>query len=168
VTVTDKGGQYVPGPAPFRNFTILERWENKVPLESNFKFSVFHEICPSGHSWVCAAGTHPEVWKVAFSLARSAAIRFLDRLRDEDVAAVYKFRFEGGGRWQEFSGGRDFGPPMAFGVKAAGLTNSQRCDCLMRQRRLASRPEKRKRKAIVVLSDGPGYISAKASADKAR
>src|SRR2546426_6848179 len=25
------------------------------------------------------------------SLARSAAIRFLDRLRDEDVAAVYKF-----------------------------------------------------------------------------
>jgi Ca-activated chloride channel family protein len=95
------------------------------------------------------------------SLARSAAIRFLDRLRDEDVAAVYKFdsKVE---QVQEFSGGRDLAP-MAFGVKAAGLTTLN--DAIVdAAKALASRPEKRK--AIVVLSDGLDTFS-KASADKA-
>jgi len=54
------------------------------------------------------------------SLARSAAIRFLDGLRDEDVAAVYRFdsKVE---RVQEFSGGRDLAP-IAFGIRARGMT----------------------------------------------
>jgi Ca-activated chloride channel family protein len=95
------------------------------------------------------------------SLARSAAIRFLDRLREEDVAAVYKFdtKVE---RLQEFSGGRDLAP-MAFGIHARGMTTLN--DAIVdAANALAERPEKRK--AIVVLSDGLDTFS-KASSDKA-
>jgi Ca-activated chloride channel family protein len=95
------------------------------------------------------------------SLARSAAIRFLDRLREEDVAAVYKFdsKVE---EVQEFSGGRDLAP-MAYGVRANGLTTLN--DAIVEAAKaLAGRPEKRK--AIIVLSDGIDTYS-KASSDKA-
>jgi Ca-activated chloride channel family protein len=95
------------------------------------------------------------------SLARSAAIRFLDRLRDEDVAAVYKFdsKVE---QVQEFSGGRDLAP-MAYGATARGMTTLN--DAIVdAAKALANRPEKRK--AIVILSDGMDTFS-KASADKA-
>src|SRR4030095_2244648 len=95
------------------------------------------------------------------SLGRSAAIRFLDRLREEDVAAVYKFdsKVE---QLQEFSGERDLAP-MAYGVKATGLTtlNDAVVDAA---KALALRKEKRK--AIIVLSDGLDTYS-KATADKA-
>jgi VWFA-related protein len=95
------------------------------------------------------------------SLARSAAIRFLDGLRDEDVAAVYNFdsKVE---RVQEFSGGRDLAP-MAFGIRAGGMTTLN--DAIVEAAKvLAERPEKRK--AIVILSDGMDTFS-KASANKA-
>jgi len=95
------------------------------------------------------------------SLARSAAIRFLDELRDEDVAAVYKFdtRIE---QLRDFIGGRDLGP-MAFGVKANGMTVLN--DAIVKaSSALAERPEKRK--AILVLSDGIDTYS-KATASKA-
>jgi VWFA-related protein len=95
------------------------------------------------------------------SLARSAAIRFLDRLRLEDVAAVYKFdsKVE---QVQEFSGGRDLAP-MAFGMRAKGMTRLN--DAIVDAAKvLAEREEKRK--AIVILSDGLDTMS-KASSDKA-
>ncbi len=95
------------------------------------------------------------------SLARSAAIRFLDGLRDEDVAAVYRFdsKVE---RVQEFSGGRDLAP-IAFGIRARGMTTLN--DAIVEAAKvLADRPEKRK--AIVVLSDGMDTFS-KASSNKA-
>jgi Ca-activated chloride channel family protein len=95
------------------------------------------------------------------SLARSAAIRFLDNLRPEDVAAVYKFdsKVE---RVQAFSGGRDLAP-MAFGLRARGMTTLH--DAIVdASKALADRPEKRK--AIIVLSDGMDTQS-RASADKA-
>jgi Ca-activated chloride channel family protein len=96
-----------------------------------------------------------------FSLARSAAIRFLDGLRPEDVAAVYRFdsKVE---RVQEFSGGRDLAP-MAYAIRAKGMTTLN--DAIVEAAKtLADRPEHRK--AIVVLSDGVDTYS-KASSDKA-
>jgi len=154
VTVTDKGGQYVPG-LRLSDFTIFEDGK-QVPLEVISSFSV-HE---SPFASVVLLDTSGSM-ESRLSLARSAAIRFLDRLRDEDVAAVYKFdsKVE---QVQEFSGGRDLAP-MAYGVKATGLTTLN--DAIVdAAKALASRPEKRK--AIVVLSDGLDTFS-KASADKA-
>jgi Ca-activated chloride channel family protein len=154
VTVTDKGGQYVPG-LRLSDFTILEDGK-PVPLEVISSFSV-HE---SPFASVVLLDTSGSM-ESRLSLARSAAIRFLDRLRDEDVAAVYKFdsKVE---QVQEFSGGRDLAP-MAYGVKATGMTTLN--DAIVdAAKALASRPEKRK--AIVVLSDGLDTFS-KASADKA-
>jgi len=95
------------------------------------------------------------------SLARSAAIQFLDKLRIEDVAAVYKFdsKVE---QVQEFSGGRDLAP-MAFGMHAKGMTRLN--DAIVdAAKALAEREEKRK--AIIILSDGMDTMS-KASSDKA-
>jgi Ca-activated chloride channel homolog len=95
------------------------------------------------------------------SLGRSAAIRFLDGLREEDVAAVYSFDHKVE-RWQDFSPGRDL-PPRVYGLKAKMLTALN--DAVLRAADdLAKRPEARR--AIVVLSDG-GENSSKASADKA-
>jgi Ca-activated chloride channel homolog len=95
------------------------------------------------------------------SLARAAAIRFLDGLRAEDVAAVYHFgsKVE---QLQDFAPGRDL-PPTAYGLGSRGMTVLH--DAVLRAARdLASRPEKRR--AIVVLFDGVDTQSS-ASADKA-
>jgi Ca-activated chloride channel homolog len=154
VTVTDKGGQYVPG-LRLSDFAIFEDGK-QVSLEVISSFSV-HE---SPFASVVLLDTSGSM-ESRLTLARSAAIRFLDRLRDEDVAAVYKFdsKVE---QVQEFSGGRDLAP-MAYGVKATGMTTLN--DAIVdAAKALASRPEKRK--AIVVLSDGLDTFS-KASADKA-
>jgi len=154
VTVTDKAGQYVPG-LRVSDFAIFEDGK-QVPLEVISSFSV-HEAPFASVVLLDTSGS----MESRLSLARSAAIRFLDRLRDEDVAAVYKFdsKVE---QVQEFSGGRDLAP-MAYGVTAKGLTTLN--DAIVdAAKALASRPEKRK--AIVVLSDGLDTFS-KASADKA-
>ena len=154
VTVTDKAGQYVPR-LHLSDFALFEDGK-QVPLEVISSFSV-HE---SPFASVVLLDTSGSM-ESRLSLARSAAIRFLDRLRDEDVAAVYKFdsKVE---QVQEFSGGRDLAP-MAYGVMAKGLTTLN--DAIVdAAKALASRPEKRK--AIVVLSDGMDTFS-KASADKA-
>ena len=95
------------------------------------------------------------------TLGRSAAIRFLDGLREEDVAAVYNFdsKVE---QMQDFSPGRDL-PARAFGLRAKMMTALN--DAVLRAADdLAKRAEKRH--AIVVLSDG-GENYSRASADKA-
>jgi Ca-activated chloride channel homolog len=95
------------------------------------------------------------------TLARSAAIQFLDGLRESDVAAVYNFdnKVE---QLQDFSPGRDL-PPKAFALRAKTMTALN--DAVLRAADdLAARPEKRK--AIVVLSDG-GENASSASSDKA-
>jgi Ca-activated chloride channel family protein len=95
------------------------------------------------------------------SLGRSAAIRFLDGLRYEDVAAVYNFDYKVE-QVQDFSGGRDLAP-VAFGLRAKGMTALY--DAIVQAASaLANREEKRK--AIVVLSDGMDTHS-KASSGKA-
>ncbi|MEK6337199.1 MAG: VWA domain-containing protein [Acidobacteriota bacterium] len=95
------------------------------------------------------------------TMGRSAAIRFLDGLRQDDVAAVYSFDHKVE-QWQDFSPGRDL-PPKVYGLRARMLTALN--DAVLRAADdLAKRPEKRR--AILVLSDG-GENSSSASSDKA-
>lgn len=154
ITVTNSAGQYVPG-LRLSDFKITEDGR-EVALSDITSFSS-HE---SPFASVILLDTSGSM-EIRLTLARSAAIRFLDQLRPEDVAAVYKFdsKVE---QVQEFSGGRDLAP-MAFGLRARGLTSLH--DAIFQaSTALADRPEKRK--AIVVLSDGMDTQS-KASADKA-
>ncbi len=95
------------------------------------------------------------------SIARAAAITFLDGLRTDDVAAVYKFdsKLE---QVQDFSQSRDLAP-LAYGFRAKGMTVLN--DAVLRAANdLAARSEKRR--AIVILSDGADTRSA-ASKNKA-
>src|ERR1041384_4012014 len=154
VTVTDKAGQYVKALKK-SDFKIYEDGVEVTP-DMISSFSV-HESPYAAVVLLDSSGS----MEARFSLARSAAIRFLDGLRDEDVAAVYRFdsKVE---RVQEFSGGRDLAP-MAYAIHAKGMTTLN--DAIVEASKiLAERPEQRK--AIVVLSDGMDTFS-KASNDKA-
>jgi Ca-activated chloride channel homolog len=94
-------------------------------------------------------------------MARSAAIRFLDGLREEDVAAVYSFNTKVE-QWSDYSPGRDL-PARVFGLQTRTYTALN--DAIYRAADdLAKREEKRR--AIVVLSDGGENFST-TSADKA-
>lgn len=95
------------------------------------------------------------------TLARAAAIRFLEGLREEDVASVYNFDSTVE-QLQDFSPGRDL-PPMAYDLNSKGMTALN--DAVLRAAKdLSQRPEKRR--AIIVLSDGMDTKSG-ASAEKA-
>ncbi|MFN2598093.1 MAG: VWA domain-containing protein [Pyrinomonadaceae bacterium] len=95
------------------------------------------------------------------TLVRSAAIRFLDGLRDTDVAAVYDFHTKVE-QVQEFSNERDL-TERAFGLHAKGLTVLN--DAVVQASKdLSQRPERRR--AILVLSDGADTHS-KATSEKA-
>jgi Ca-activated chloride channel family protein len=95
------------------------------------------------------------------SLARAAAIRFLDGLRDEDSSAIYRFDSRVH-LVQPFSGSRDVDPKL-FDVRSEGMTALNDAIYLAAAE-LSQRAEKRR--AIVVLSDGEDTFS-KRSADKA-
>jgi Ca-activated chloride channel family protein len=83
------------------------------------------------------------------TLARSAAIRFLDGLRRDDVVAFYHFSTEVE-EVQDFSSSHDL-PPVVFGLRAGGMTALNEA-VVRASEALARRPEKRR--AIVILSDG--------------
>jgi Ca-activated chloride channel family protein len=142
VTVTDSTGQYVRG-LKRSDFKIYEDGKPVDPSlikgfslqESPFASVVLLDTSGSMES--------------RLSLGRSAAIRFLDGLREEDVAAVFKFdtKVE---QVQDFSGGRDLAP-IAYGIRAKGMTTLN--DAIVEATKaLLSRAEHRK--AILVLSDG--------------
>ena len=154
VTVTDKAGQYVKALKP-SDFKV---YEDGVEVKSNMIASFSVQESPYAAVVLLDSSGSMEA---RFSLARSAAIRFLDGLRPEDVAAVYRFdsKVE---RVQEFSGGRDLAP-IAYAIRAKGMTTLN--DAIVEAAKiLADRPEVRK--AIVILSDGMDTFS-KASSDKA-
>jgi Ca-activated chloride channel homolog len=154
ITVTDKAGQYVSqlGPADFK---IYEDGK-EVHAASITGFGTQETPFAS----VVLLDTSGSM-ESRLSLARSAAIRFLDGLRPEDVAAVYRFDYKIE-QIQDFSSVRDLAP-LAFGIKARGMTTLN--DAIIEgASALAARPEQRK--AIVVLSDGMDTYS-KASASKA-
>jgi Ca-activated chloride channel homolog len=154
LTVTDKAGQYVKA-LKLSDFKI---YEDGVEVPPNLIASFSLQEAPYAAVVLLDSSGSMEA---RFSLARSAAIRFLDGLRPEDVAAVYRFdsKVE---RVQEFSGGRDLAP-IAYAIRAKGMTTLH--DAIVEAANtLASRPEHRK--AIVILSDGMDTYS-KASSDKA-
>lgn len=95
------------------------------------------------------------------SMARSAAINFLDGLRPDDSAAIYNFDSKVK-LVQDFSNSRDI-LEQIFDLKADGYTALN--DAIYKAaQELEKRPEKRK--AIIVLSDGADNIS-KHSPEKA-
>ena len=154
VTVTDGAGQYVRGLRK-TDFKIYEDGKEVDP--SLIKSFALQE---SPFASVVLLDTSGSM-ESRLSLGRSAAIRFLDGLREEDVAAVFKFdtKVE---QVQDFSGGRDLAP-IAYGLRAKGMTTLN--DAIVEAAKaLVNRPEARK--AIVVLSDGVDTYS-KASPGKA-
>jgi len=154
LTVTDHEGHYVKALKK-SDFKI---YEGGVEVQPDMIASfTLHESPYAAVVLLDSSGSMEE----RFSLARSAAIRFLDGLRPEDVAAVYRFdsKVE---RVQEFSGGRDLAP-TAYAIRAKGMTTLN--DAIVEaSKTLADRPEQRK--AIVILSDGMDTYS-KASSGKA-
>jgi Ca-activated chloride channel family protein len=154
LTVTDNAGQYVKG-LKLSDFKVYEDGVEVKP-EMVASFSL-HESPYAAVVLLDSSGS----MEARFTLARSAAIRFLDGLREEDVAAIYRFdsKVE---RVQEFSGGRDLAP-TAYAIRAKGMTTLN--DAVVEAARiLVARPEHRK--AIVILSDGMDTYS-KATSDKA-
>lgn len=151
VTVTDASGKYARGLRR-ADFKLMEDGKEQTlssfsAEETPFAAVVLLDFSGSMENRV--------------SLARSAAIHFLDGLREEDVAAVYSFDSEVE-QLQDFSPSRDLAP-VAFGRHAKGLTVLN--DAVLRAaQELSNRPEKRR--AIVVLSDGYDTRSS-ASMDKA-
>ena len=154
VTVTDRAGQYVSGLGR-ADFKIFEDGR-EIPAQLIASFSM--QEAPFASVVLLDTSSSMEA---RLSLARSAAIRFLDRLRDEDVAAVYNFdsKVE---RVQEFSTEHDLAP-VAFALRTKGMTKLN--DAIVdAAKALSDRPEMRK--AIVILSDGMD-TSSKATSDKA-
>lgn len=152
LTVTDREGNYVKALKK-SDFKIYEDGVEVSP-EMIASFSL-HESPYAAVVLLDSSGS----MEARFSLARSAAIRFLDGLRPEDVAAVYRFdsKVE---RVQEFSGGRDLAP-TAYAIRAKGMTTLN--DAIVEaSKTLADRTEQRK--AIVVLSDGMDTSSNASSA----
>lgn len=95
------------------------------------------------------------------SMARAAAIRFLDGLRDSDSAAIYRFDSKIS-LVQPFSNSRDIAE-AAFDLKADGMT---RMNDAIYQAAVDLSKREEKRRAIIVLSDGQDTMSSR-SADKA-
>jgi Ca-activated chloride channel family protein len=151
VTVTDAEGRYVH-KLRRADFKVFEDGrEQRIGL-----FSV--EETPFAAAVLLDTSGSMET---RMTLARAAAIRFLEGLREEDVAAVYNFdsKVE---QLQDFSPGRDL-PPVAYDLSSKGMTTLH--DAVLRAARdIAKRPEKRR--AIIVLSDGMDTKSG-ATADKA-
>src|SRR6476620_4664090 len=154
VTVTDNKGQYVKALKK-SDFKVYEDGK-EVPVSAIASFA-FQDAPYAAVVLLDSSGS----METRFSLARSAAIRFLDGLREEDVAAVYRFdpKVE---QVQEFSGGRDLAP-VAYAIHAKGMTTLN--DAIVEAAKaLSDRPESRR--AIVVLSDGMD-TSSKATSEKA-
>lgn len=151
LTVTDQSQKYVRG-LKRADFKVLE--DGREQVIANFSAE---ELPFAAVVLLDTSGSMEQ----RLSLARSAAIRFLEGLREEDVAAVYRFdsKIE---QVQDFSSSRDLAP-VAFGLRADGMTVLN--DAVVRAaQELSKRSEKRR--AIIVLSDGMDTRS-RASADKA-
>jgi Ca-activated chloride channel family protein len=150
-TVIDKSGKFVPG-LKLNEFHLFEDGAEQKVLtftaeKTPFAAAILLDTSGSMES--------------RLTLGRSAALRFLDGLRENDVAAVYNFDVKVE-QLQDFSPGRDL-PDRAYGLKTKMLTSLN--DAVLRAADdLGKREEKRR--AIVVLSDG-GENYSSASSDKA-
>jgi Ca-activated chloride channel family protein len=151
VTVLDKAGKFVPRLKRTDFHLFEDGTEQKISSFSaeDTPFAAAILLDTSGSM------------ETRLTLGRGAAIRFLDGLRDEDVAAVYNFDVKVE-QISDFSPGRDL-PPKAFGLKTRNQTVLN--DAVLQASLDLGKREERRR-AIVVLSDG-GENSSRASSDKA-
>ena len=151
VTVTDKQGHYVH-KLTRPQFKVFEDGREQ-PLSL---FSV--EETPFAAAILLDTSGSMEM---RLTLARAAAIRFLEGMRQDDVASVYNFHSEVE-QLQDFSPGRDL-PPMAYTLHSVGMTALN--DAVVRASKdLSQRSEKRR--AVILLTDGLDTKSA-ATAEKA-
>jgi Ca-activated chloride channel family protein len=151
-TVVDAEGRYVHGLRR-SDFKVLEDGREQTLSDFSIEETPF-----AAAVLLDTSGSMRE----RLSLARSAAIRFLDGLRRDDVVAIYRFDTEVE-RVQDFSPSHDL-PPLIFGLRARGMTSLY--EAIFRAAEdLAQRPEKRR--AIIVLSDGVNESAGGVSANKA-
>ncbi len=150
-TITDPSGKHVAGLKQDQ-LTILENGS-----EQEIAFFAAEEAPFAAVILLDTSGSMEQ----RVSLARSAAIRFLDGLRESDVAEIYRFDSRVT-NVQKFSSSRDVSEKI-FDLKADGMTALH--DAVYKASQdLSVRPEKRR--AIIVLSDGMDTYSGR-SADKA-
>lgn len=150
-TISDISGKPVAGLTQ-KNFKIFEEGaEQEISLftSEDTPFAAVLLIDTSGSM------------EGSVSMARAAAIRFLDGLRQSDSTAIYRFDSKVT-LVQEFSNSRDITENI-FDLKADGMTALNDA-VFLAAGELGKRTEKRR--AIIVLSDGQDTIS-KRSADKA-
>ena len=150
-TITDKNGVSVAGLTE-KQFKIFEdgveqKIETFAAEETPFAAVILMDTSGSMESRV--------------SLARSAAIKFLEGLRIDDNAAIYNFHSKVE-LVQDFSNSRDI-VERIFDLKADGMTVLN--DAVFKAAELLA-VRKEKRRAIIVLSDGADTQSKK-SQDKA-
>ena len=150
-TITDASGRHVAGLKE----TQFSVFEDGIQQELNF-FAA-EEMPFAAVILLDTSGSMEE----RVTLARSAAIRFLEGLRETDNAEIYRFDSKVV-LLQKFSNSQDLSE-KAFDLKADGMTTLN--DAIYQAAvDLSNRPEKRR--AIIVLSDGADTFS-KRSSDKA-
>ncbi len=150
-TITDENGVPAKG-LTLRHFEILEDGKRQE--------IAFFESHKTPFAAVILIDTSGSMER-RVSLARSAAIKFLEGLRADDSAAIYNFDSKIS-LVRDFSNLRDL-THRAFDLKAKGWTVLN--DAIFKAARvLKNRPEKRR--AIIVLSDGADTRSGR-SAKKA-
>lgn len=150
-TITDASGRHVPG-LKRSQFTVFENG-----VEQEIATFAAEETPFAAVVLLDTSGSMEQ----RISLARSAAIRFLDGLRESDSAEIYRFDSKVS-LIQKFSNSRDVTEKL-FDLRADGYTALN--DAVYRAAvELSTREEKRR--AIIVLSDGADNRSGR-SADKA-
>lgn len=150
-TITDSNGK------PVRN---LSKTHFKILEDGKEQPITFFETEATPFAAVILIDTSGSM-ESQISMARAAAINFLDGLRVDDQVAIYNFDTKVS-LVQEFSNSRDI-TPTVFDLKAYGYTALN--DAIFQAAEdLSKRPEKRR--AIIVLSDGADNKSGKSS-DKA-
>ena len=150
-TILDKSGKPVGGLKQ-NQFKVLEDGAEQVVSFFSSEETPFAAVI-----LIDTSGSMEE----RVSMARAAAINFLDGLRANDSVAIYRFDSKVF-LVQQFSGSHDVDEKI-YDIKADGMTVLN--DSIYKaSEELAKRPEKRR--AIVVLSDGADTFSGR-SADKA-
>jgi len=149
--ITDSNGRHVSGLLQ-RQFSVLE---NGIPQDISY-FAA--EETP--FAAVILLDTSGSMGRNV-SLARAAAIRFLDGIRYSDAVAIYRFDSKVS-LVQDFSNSRDVSEKI-YDLRSDGMTVLNDAIYVAAEK-LANRPEKRR--AIIVLSDGADTQSGR-SADRA-
>lgn len=152
------------------NATVFDRDGKVVGGIGREQFSVYENGTRQEISFFSAADTpfaavilidSSGSMETRISMARAAAINFLDGIRVNDNVAIYRFASKVE-LVQDFSGSRDISEKI-FDIRADGMTALN--DSIFKAaEELKNRDEKRR--AIVVLSDGEDTFSGR-SADRA-